>query len=267
MGFLVDLLREPLLDDLDVDAPERMSVHRSILDQKTVLKNVFREFHYKMMGLDEAYFNGVKGLRVELGAGVSPIRDTFPDVLATDVVTSEYLDRVVDAQNMDFKEGSIRAFFGQNCFHHFPDPKAFLTELQRTLAPGGGVILIEPYYGPVASFIYKRLFKTEGFDKHFPSWEVPSSGPMNGANQALSYIVFKRDRALFEKRFPELEIVHSKPLTNYSRYFLSGGLNFRSLIPSFMEKPMKLLEFILSPLCGLFALHHVIVIRRKNNAV
>ncbi|WP_206081317.1 class I SAM-dependent methyltransferase [Mariprofundus ferrooxydans] len=264
MSFLVDLLREPRLDALDVDAPERMSAHRSILAKKTVLKNVFREFHYKMLDLDESYFNGVKGLRVELGAGVSPIRDTFPDVLATDVVDSEYLDRVVDAQNMDFKKGSIRAFFCQNCFHHFPDPKAFFSELQRTLAPGGGVVLIEPYDGPAASFIYKRLFRTEGFDKSYPSWEVPSSGPMNGANQALSYIVFKRDRALFEKTFADLEIVYSKPLTNYLRYLLSGGLNFRPLIPNFMEKPMKLLEFLLIPLCDLFALHHVIVIRRKK---
>jgi SAM-dependent methyltransferase len=244
-----------------------MSVHRSILDKKIVLKNVFREFHCKMLDLDATYFKEVKGLRVELGAGVSPIRDTFPDVLATDVVDSKYLDRVVDAQDMDFKEGSVRAFFGQNCFHHFPDPKAFFSELQRTLAPGGGGILIEPYYGPVASFIYKRLFRTEGFDKNYPSWEVPSSGPMSGANQALSYIVFNRDRALFEKTFVELEIVYSKPLTNYSRYLLSGGLNFRSFIPNFMEKPMKLLEFLLMPLCGLFALHHVIVIKRKNNAV
>jgi len=267
MVGIVDLLREPLLEGLDVDAPERLSVHRDILDHKIILKNVFCEFHHEMMGLDKNYFNETIGLRVELGAGVSPIRDTFSDVLATDVVASDYLDRVIDAQGMDLKEASVRAFFGQNCFHHFPDPKLFFAELQRTLVPGGGAVLIEPYYGPFASFLFKRLFKTEGFDKKFPSWDVPSSGPMNGANQALSYIVFKRDKGLFEKEFPDLEVVHSKPLTNYLRYLLSGGLNFRSLVPRFCEKPIKMLEFLFTPLSALFALHHVIVIRRRKGAV
>ena len=87
---------------------------------------------------------------------------------------------------------------------------------------------------------------------------------MNGANQALSYIVFKRDKVLFEQKFEQLEIVYISPITNYLRYLLSGGLNFKALIPDFMEKPVKLLEYILSPFNGVFALHHMIVIRRKR---
>lgn len=263
MTGIIDLLREPMLDGVDVDSPERMAIHRAVLEQKPVLKHVFSEFHHEMMRLDERFLSG-DGARVELGAGVSPMRDSYPDVMATDIVSSEQLDAVVDAQDMYFDDCSVRAFYGQNCFHHFPDPNAFFSELHRTLIPGGGAILIEPYYGPVASFVFKRLFSTEDFDKRFPSWQVPVSGPMNGANQALSYVVFIRDREQFKANFPGLEIVCSKPLSNYPRYLLSGGLNFRSLIPAFMEKPIKLLEILLRPLSKWMALHHVVVLRRVN---
>src|SRR5690606_34911690 len=124
-------------------------------------------------------------------------------------------------------------FFLQNTFHHFPDPEQFFREVDRTLADGGGVVMLEPYHGALGSFLFKRMFKTEGFDKEFPSWQTPMTGPMNGANQALSYIVFKRDRARFEEMFPSLKIVAEEISTNYPRYLLSGGLNFRQLLPDF----------------------------------
>ena len=38
------------------------------------------------------------------------------------------------------------------------------------VAPGGGVLLIEPYYGPVASVVFKRLFASEDFDTTMPGW-------------------------------------------------------------------------------------------------
>jgi len=56
---------------------------------------------------------------------------------------------------------------------------------------------------------------------------------MEGANQALSYIVFKRDVHLFLKKYPQLELVEQKVFSNYLRYLLSGGLNFRQILPSY----------------------------------
>ena len=67
------------------------------------------------------------------------------------------------------------------------------------------MILLDPYYGPFKSFLLKRLSPTEGFDKNFSSWETAVIGPMNGANQVLSYIIFVRDRNKFEKKYPRLK--------------------------------------------------------------
>lgn len=262
MSWFADLLRNPSIKNVDVDGEDRLRVHSSILAQKPVLKEVFTTFHHTFERLDKRFLSGT-GARVEIGAGVAPIRDSYPDVLATDIVAGLGLDHVLDAEKMDLQDGSVRVLFGQNCFHHFPHPCLFFQELERVVTPGGGAILLEPYHGPFAAFLFRRMFHTEGYDKKFPSWETPTSGPMNGANQALSYIVFKRDRAEFERRFPSLQVVHQETCSNYLMYLFSGGLNFRQIWPDWAAHLLWLIQKLLSPLDRWLALHHVIVIRKK----
>ena len=143
--------------------------------------------------------------------------------------------------------------------------RALLTrngQLERVLAPGGGCVLIEPADGPMAAFLFKRLFASEGYDKGYPHWETPVTGPMNGANQALSHIVFKRDRDRFEASHPALKIVHMEPCRNYLKYLASGGLNFRQLCPHAAAPLVNGLQWLARPLDRWLALHHVIVLRK-----
>jgi hypothetical protein len=260
--MLSDILREPLLNTLDVDSAERIQVHRTILEAKPLMKEVCRELYSICAKLDERFFSG-SGQRIELGAGVSFIKDFLPEVRVTDIVPASHLDAVLDAQNMhSIAESSVRAFFGIHCFHHFPEPRKFFAELVRTTKPGGGCVLIDPYFGAVARILYPRLFASEGFDMQQQVWESPDAGAMSKANQALSYVVLFRDRALLEKEFPELKIVYTDQLTNYIRYMLSGGLNFRSLAPYSAASLLRAVERILSPLRSSLALHHVVVIKR-----
>lgn len=253
----------PEAQELDVDGVDRLRVHAEILAGKPMLADVFSECHELLMSLDRETFGGTPGLRVELGAGVAPIARTFPEVLATDVLPGPGIDRVLDAQRLELGDGSVRALYGQNCFHHFPDPSSFFSEAQRVVAPGGGVLLIEPYYGPLASVVFRELFTSEDFDKTMQGWSSDASGPMHGANQALSYIVFERDRERFEREFRQLELVRTFPLGNYVRYLLSGGLNFRQLVPDAAAPALKALEWTLRPARRLLALHYVIVLRRR----
>lgn len=263
MNKLADLLRDPAMRDVDVDGNERLRIHADILARKRMLREVFTGFHHLFDRLDRQFLHG-QGKRIEIGAGVAPMRDTYPDVLATDVVPGAGLDRVLDAQAMDLEPDSVRTIIGQNCFHHLPQPELFFLELEKVLSPGGGAILLEPYYGALASLLYPRLFRSEGYDKNYPSWETPATGPMNGANQALSFIVFKRDRAQFEQRFPRLRIVHEQACDSFLMYLLSGGLNFRQLAPDWMSGPITLMQRGLTPALGILALHHVIVLRKES---
>ena len=263
MRCLIELLSDPLLKGMDVDGIGRIELHRRMLAKKRMLRDVFTEFHHLFKRLDRQFFSG-KGFEVELGAGVSPMRDSYPNVWTTDIVDAPHLDKVINAEAMDLADKSVRTIYGQNCFHHFPHPDKFLFELERVLIPGGGAILLEPYYGPFATFLFKRLFRTEGFDKNFSSWETPVEGPMNGANQALSYIVFVRDRAELERKHPSLKIVHEQRVGNYLKYVISGGLNFRQLLPDSMTVAVSFIERLLWPFNRWFALHHIVVIRKSS---
>ena len=255
-------LSDPRLQGVDVDSPELLVVHRKIMMEKRIMREVFTEFYNSCIRYDEKYFSG-DGQRIEIGAGVSFFKEVYPEIIATDIKPAENLDRVLDALKMDLEDESVRAFYGLNCFHHFPSPDQFFKELQRTLIPGGGCVLIEPYYGPIAAKMYKSLFDTEVFEPEQKEWESDSS-IMHGANQALSYIVFVRDRKLFEDKYPDLEIVLVNPMTNYMRYLLSGGLNFRSLVPSVLSPLVKVVEWLITPLKKLFGLHYSIVIRKRK---
>lgn len=264
MSFFVrirDFLADPRLKGIDVNSDDLIKVHRKILYEKKMMREVFEDFYSKCIKLDNRYFSG-DALKVEIGAGVSFFKEKYPEILSTDIKEAENLDKVIDALDMDFRDSSVRAIYGINCFHHFPDPEKFFLELNRVLVNGGGCILIEPFYGFVAERFYKKIFNTETFYKAQKEWNDPENVVMTGANQALSYIVFKRDKEKLNSLFPELEIVYHKTLKNYVRYLLSGGLNFRSLLPGWCSPFLRCVEFVLSPFNGALALHHIIVIRK-----
>ncbi len=227
-----------------------------------MIREVFAECHSSMRSLADSYLRA-DGAAVEIGAGVAPMRESDPAVLSSDIVAGPGLDFVIDAQKMGLRTGCVRVVYAQNVFHHLAQPRRFLGELERVLAPGGGAILLEPYFGPLASFLYKRLFAGETFDKSVAEWETSMAGPMQGANQALSYIVFVRDGARFGEQFPTLEVVHRSTVPNYLRYLASGGLNFRQILPDAAIGPLRALERALRPLGPLLALHHLIVLRKK----
>ena len=255
-------LQEPRLVGLDVDTSDVLELHRQVLAQKPVMRAVFGEFYDRCIEIDRNYGSG-DGLLIELGAGSSLFSQRYPQVVGTDIKPHPHLSRVLDAQAMDLPDNSVRAFFAINCFHHLPDPRAFFGELDRVLVTGGTCVLIEPYHGPLAAAFYTRLFETETFDPGQATWEDAHRNIMHGANQALSYIVFERDRALFESGWPTLEIVVRERLTNWPRYVLSGGLNFRQLVPNQAEPLLRTLERLLAPTSRWLALHHLVALRKR----
>lgn len=260
------MLEEPATRDMDLDSVERILVHSKILGNKPMVRGIYKEYFEIFRHYDNILLSG-SGSRVELGSGVGQSKSYDSSMITSDLIASDHVDEVIDALNMPFESDSTRAFFGVNFFHHLSDPVLFFGELQRVLSPGGGCVLVEPYYGPLASFIYKRLFDHEYFDKSQVGWASESiESPLKGANQALSFIVFTRDADTFTKLFPMLEITEQRRIHNTLRRLLSGGVNFRQLVPNKFERYLKKIEKVLAPLSHYWAIDHVIVIRKKANA-
>ncbi len=255
-------LIEPRVRGLDVDGEEFSLAHRQVLMSKQMLRRLFLHFYRDCRRMDLRYFHGT-GSRLEIGSGSSFIGEVYPDVLTSDVKVLPFVDLVLRAEEMPFQNHSLRAIYAINVFHHLPQPRRFFREALRVLHRGGGIVMIEPYYSPLASQLFAHMHASEGFDKTAVRWETDSStGPFSNANQALSYIVFRRDMMRFRAEFPQFSLLADRPHTHLW-YFASGGVNFRQLAPDSWTRLVRGVERIMAPLNPLLALQHTIVLRKR----
>ena len=91
--------------------------------------------------------------------------------------------------------------------------------------------MIEPWVTPWSEFIFRNLHH-EPFLPEAQSWSFPSTGPLSGANGAIPWIVFVRDRTTFESEFPDLHVERIRPFLPF-RYLVSGGVGMRTFMPGF----------------------------------
>jgi len=221
----------------DLDSPERTEFHGRIIKEKVFLRKLYREW-YSLLTKNKPLLP--KGKMIEIGSGGGFLKEIEPEVLCTDFLDLPTNDLTFSALEMPFAANEVSAIFMIDTFHHIPDIKQFLKEVERVLAPDGLLLMIEPANSIWGRFIYKN-FHHEPFDVR-GGWSIPNSGPLSGANGALPWIVFKRDYKLFESLFPNLKLTDQKYHTPF-RYLLSGGVSFKSLVPgatypffSFLDK-------------------------------
>jgi hypothetical protein len=115
--------------------------------------------------------------------------------------------------------------------------------------------------------VHKYLHRSEHFDLESRDWSSSQiAGPLSGANQALADIVFFRDNEIFNKTFGNnLKIVHHGYVLNSLRYFCSGGLNFRQILPTFLTNTLIAIEKLIAPIAKHWSLHQIIVIKKISN--
>ncbi len=104
------------------------------------------------------------------------------------------------------------------------------------------MIMIEHWRTQWSEWVYTRLH-SEPFAPD-AGWQIPLTGPLSGANGALPWIVFQRDRPLFEARYPQWRITNIELMMPFS-YLLSGGVSMRSLMPGWMYHRIRALERML----------------------
>ena len=210
----------------ELDDPGRYGELRNRIRVKYSLDAIYREVYGKYA---ECLTRCAPTGRVlELGSGAGFARELLPGLLASDILAYAGLDVVLDARRLPFATGALRAILMFNVFHHIPDVGALLAECERVLRPGGRVLIVDEHPGVFGAPILRYLHH----EPYFPraGWTFRSTGPLSGANGALCWIVFQRDRAEFERRFPGLSIERYQPHTPL-RYWLSGGLKPWTLLP------------------------------------
>jgi len=267
LNVLRNMLLEPGIIDNINDDNELLAIHRNILSRKPVLKSAYLYFYDEMIKICDEMFS-TDGLEIEIGSGVGFFKEVRKNVITTDIRNSDQIDMKLNALKMSFKDSSVKCIYAVNVFHHLSDIELFFYEINRVLKVGGGCILIEPHIGFASRLIHTYLHKNETFLPDEPDWSNQSvTGPLNGANQALSYIVFERDYYKFKKKYgTSLRIVYQQYALNSLKYFFSGGLNFKQLIPNWMVPVLSFAENIFSSCAVHWSLHKIIVIKKIGDS-
>lgn len=234
----------------DLDDPDNIYILRRIIKRKPFLYQTYQRFYRELLSKTKTAPQG--GEVIELGSGAGFIKTIAPYVITSDILPYEGVDRVFSALDMPMAKDSVSAFIMIDVLHHIKDSRQFFREMQRCLKRGGKVVMIEPANTLFSRFIYQK-FHHEPFDVR-GGWGFAEGGPLSGANMAIPWIIFQRDRQHFTQEFPAFRICSLRTHTPLS-YLLSGGLSLRQLLPSQLYGLVDLIEkllYPLNPLIGLF---------------
>ncbi len=249
-AILKSIFSHSLTRGIDLDAPETTHIRRQIIQEKKFLHCVYEEWYQYLVNA----IPGGKGIVLEIGSGAGFFKKFYPDVVTSECFYLKNIDLVVDAGHLPFADESLKAIVMTDVFHHLPEPRLFLGEAERCLCPGGVVAMVEPWKTTWSGFVYSK-FHHEPFEPNALKWEFKSAGPLSGANGALPWIVFQRDRKQFESEFPQFQIVSIEPIMPLL-YLLSGGVSLISLQPVWTYGFWRLMERLLSPWmrkCAMFS--------------
>lgn len=219
------MLNHPKTRDLGIDAPRTTERRREIIKTNGFLKCIYDEW-YTLLA---SRIPQGSGSILELGSGAGFLQDYAPGVITSEILVCDGVQTVLDGRRLPFRAGSLKAIVMVDVLHHIPETRPFLAEAKRCLRNDGVLLMIEPWNSTWSRFIYKYLHH-EPFDPMSENWSFPSTGPLSGANGALPWIIFKRDRTILEREFPSLQIREIRPIMPF-RYLVSGGVSRRQLMP------------------------------------
>ncbi len=239
-AWITRLLAHPLARDADIDDPETTQRRARIIQEKPLLRRVYRTWHTLVAEAIPERPSPV----LELGAGAGWFQAPGHDVLRSDVLPLPGLDARCTGLALPFRANALAAIAGFNVLHHIPDLRRFFAEAAHCVAPAGKILLLEPWVTPFSRLVYARLHY-EPFDPDAPDWSLASAGPLSGANNALPWIVFERDRDIFARDFPQWRIRRLLPLSGLG-YYLSGGVSMRKLVPDCLTEPIITLDALLT---------------------
>jgi len=251
-------LAHPLTRGLDIDDPRTTHLRRQIIQEKKFLRQIYVEWYRAIVARLPTGPGGV----LELGTGGGFLSDFVPNLITSEIFCSPNIRVVLDGSRLPFADSCLRGIVMTNVLHHLPRSRIFLAEATRCVRTDGVVAMIEPWVTRWSRFVYAK-FHHEPFDPGISTWDLPPRGPLSGANDALPWIIFSRDRLTFEKDFPQLQIELIKPIMPF-RYLLSGGVSMRSLAPPWSFRFWRAMERALEGWSDRLAMFSQIVLRRVD---
>ena len=218
-----------LTDELRSRTLEHFERHRRAWEANRQLRTLNADLYARLANeLPSASL----GRRIELGSGPGFAREFIPGIELTDLVRAPWHDGEASAEALPFDAGSVGALVLFDVLHHVPSPRKFFDEAVRVLAPGGRIVMCEPYISPVSYPVYK-LFHEEPVDMGADPLALHvadgARDPFD-SNQGIPTLLFGRKRQAFAQAFPALSIARVEYLSGFSMP-ASGGFSRGPFLP------------------------------------
>ncbi len=205
-------------------------------------------------------------IEVGAGAGFSKLY-LDKEVLLTDAARNSWIDRYLDATNMELPDNSVDIIIASHTMHHFYNPAKFLFECLRVLKKGG-LILIAEINTSFFMRLLLRVLRHEGYSYDVDVFNtetiVNDKNDLWSANCAVPEILLT-DEKKFEDFFEGLEIQLNESC-EFMIFPLSGGVISKRRVPElpvFLLKLVDLMDsFLIKMLPSIFALGRRAVIKK-----
>ena len=180
------------------------------------------------------------------GAGFSRLYIDSKNLLLTDYIKNEWVDRQADAMAPPFETDSIDVVICSHMVHHMAKPVTFFN-LVHPLLKAGGRIIIQDVNTALLHRLLLRAMRHEGwsYDIDVFDEEAVTNDPEDpwSANCAIPQLLFHVSEA-FEARLPGYQVVKNE-LNECLLFPLSGGVTAKTPVPV-PELPAALLGLIRS---------------------
>lgn len=202
------------------------------------------------------------GPSLEVGAGSGDMKSLWPELIATDLVATPYVNLVADGMRLPVADDSLSNLLVIDLLHHLADPHVFFDEAERVLRPGGRVLAIEPYITPLSGLAYRMMHHEDIWHDDYQK-PAANKDPWQG-NLAMANIVFGRELPHWPTRHPRLKVTCRRHFSVLD-FQLAAGYKPYSLVP-WPRLYDALLRFdrLLDPLAALLGFRVLLVVEKRG---
>tara|TARA_B100000315_G_C14449333_1_gene528360 strand:- start:86 stop:877 length:792 start_codon:yes stop_codon:yes gene_type:complete len=204
---------------------------------------------------------------IELGSGAGFLQFYLNQkIILSDVIKREYIDKKIDAMDIQLSDNSVDVFICSHMIHHVPKPTVFLKSLEKKLVPGG-LILVQEINTSFFMRLILYIMRHEGYSykRNVYDESTVSNDPLDpwSANCAIPEMLFK-DKTKFETAVP-LKIIYNK-LNEFLIFPLSGGVIAKSktiVLPIIILKAVDIFDrLVISVFPRLVAFGRSVVLKK-----